>query len=540
MGCASSKPSSSAKDKNKKNIKSKTKSNTQNNTQTNNDTNASNGNVHVTPSHKLNGLDSPSSSSPASPSKPNKPIELTQTLIDQIEDNNQRVIDYISHIVHKDLNAELIASGNKTPTHHSANMASVVLAAAIARDNDDLIKDVASKAVYLITNKNPNYVPNTYKDLNDSLKATQYLHKHQTNKHRIIDLTVDTISNSLDAINQESQKEGFNLVNFLNKNEAVKELQPSHEECQLTPPQTPETKVSQPQQSTPNIDWDNAQLLSRAEANEVARILFLSNKARPIVHASPKAQDAYIVNKQIDNTEVTLTKGEIDEILNRYDEPKFIELVNNFDSINLSPISPQSTTTETRNVDDTPQLSSYANKPCINLSSDLSELSDNVEHDLNRNDEFTNVTQDVNETIQFVSNEETDAGGLGGDSLQPSEIKIEYLPGAVNNQNEQSDNAVPNSNKTSNRNSLIYETTTIITKTTLIATPVESDLNLDKGALDPLLKQSLLDDRFYNNDSFKTEPPVNGEKENEAATTIQAAFRGHEARQDGEEEQDSY
>lgn len=33
---------------------------------------------------------------------------------------------------------------------------------------------------------------------------------------------------------------------------------------------------------------------------------------------------------------------------------------------------------------------------------------------------------------------------------------------------------------------------------------------------------------------LKTEPPVNGEKEDEAATKIQSAFRGHEVRQDEE------
>jgi hypothetical protein len=50
--------------------------------------------------------------------------------------------------------------------------------------------------------------------------------------------------------------------------------------------------------------------------------------------------------------------------------------------------------------------------------------------------------------------------------------------------------------------------------------------------LDPILKQSLLDDRFYNNHSFKTEAPVNGENTNAAATIIQSSFRGHTERKD--------
>ncbi|CAF0716741.1 unnamed protein product [Brachionus calyciflorus] len=506
MGCASSKPSSS-KDKNKKNIKpKKTSQNVQ--------SNEPNGNVTHTPSHKLNGSDS-------TPSKLDKTIELSPSLIEEIDLNHQKVINYISHIVHRDLNAELINQSHKPPQasshHHSANLASVVLAAAVAKENDDLIQDVASKAVFLITNKNENYQPKTYKELNESLKAAHYLFKHQNNKNRIIDLTVDTIENSINAINQEiaNRSEDFSLDEFLNKNDPEIVIE------QLTPPETPETKVTQPIQSTPNLDWDSAQLLSRSQANEVARILFLSNKARPVVHASPKAKDAYIVNKQVNDKEIALTKDEIDEILNRNDEqPKFIELVNNLE--NLSPISPN---LNAPSLNDTPQVISIFSNRANNLANDLNEL---CEHDENvRTEEINNNY--VNDTIQYEPNEE--------ENFKQNEINIEYLPGAVNNAelNEQSDNV-----NNTNDPILIYQTTTVISKTTLIATPLDTQETLDKNILDPILKQSLLDDRFYNNDSFKTEPPVNGEAENEAAVVIQSAFRSHEARQgDGDKQTES-
>jgi hypothetical protein len=47
--------------------------------------------------------------------------------------------------------------------------------------------------------------------------------------------------------------------------------------------------------------------------------------------------------------------------------------------------------------------------------------------------------------------------------------------------------------------------------------------------MDSILKQALLDDRFYNNDSFKTEKPLNENKDESdaAATVIQANYKGH-------------
>ncbi|RNA40398.1 abnormal spindle-like microcephaly-associated -like protein [Brachionus plicatilis] len=435
MGCASSKPSSSAKDKHKKNIKPKQS-------------------VENGSTGQLNGPE------PAAPPPPTntKPIRMPASLADQIEQHSQPVIDYIGHIVQRELNADL------------TNMASVVLAAAVAKDNADLIQDVAAKAVYLIANQNQNYRPDTYQQLNEALKAAQYLFKNQTNKNAIIDLTVNTIETSIDVINEEMDAHGsqFSLVEFLAKNGL---------DQSLTPPQTPQTNGTprQPTESTPFIDWDNAQLLSRAQATEVARILFLSNKARPVVHASPKAKDAYVVNKQEDDlSEVALSRDEIEQILNSYDDqPKYVQLVDACPSIGVSSIGGK------------------LNAMGVDVSGHVNEW----------NEEFTNVTHD--ETIQFASDTQ--------ESIQASELDAEGCSGE--------------------KDASLYVTTVITeTQTCVLSPPLDAD-NLEKGQLDPSLKQSLLDDRFYNNDSFKSEAPVNGEEENQAATIIQSAFKGHEARQ---------
>lgn len=442
MGCASSKPSSSSKDKHKKNIKSKQ-----------NVENGSKGRVNEDlNSPKINGNHPLPSQS--------KPINLSPSVVEQIESNSQQVINYIGQIVHRELNAELISHGQsqKAPQISGANapnMAAVVLAASVAKENDDLIQDVAAKAVYLLTSKNMNYRPSTYQHLNESLKATEYLFKNQTNKNRIIDLTVDTIESSVDAINQEINLYGteFSLVEFLRKNHSDND-----DVQQLTPPHTPERDSSnRPNQSTPFIDWDNAELLSRAQALEVARKLFLSNKAQPIVHASPKTKDSYIVNKQVNNTEIALSKDEIDEILNRYDDqPKYIELVENYQIIDISPITPQKLKDILTNK--TPHLSSFTAKSA-NLTSNLNELVDTT-----KNEELTDVTQD--DTMQFELDTQ--------ESMKKNQLDIEYSPDGTDDQ--QADNASSSDDK--NPSLFVTETNIIITENCVLNSPSDTDNNL--------------------------------------------------------------
>jgi hypothetical protein len=127
---------------------------------------------------------------------------------------------------------------------------------------------------------------------------------------------------------------------------------------------TGETSQQQQQQHqvnrTPQMGDSNggnnqqeAVLLSRSQAKEVARILFLTDRARPVVHASPNSahKDAYFVNKQLsDMCEVSVSKTEIDEILRAFERPEPIEiaalaprsknLIDDFNSITLEPVQP--------------------------------------------------------------------------------------------------------------------------------------------------------------------------------------------------------
>ena len=83
--------------------------------------------------------------------------------------------------------------------------------------------------------------------------------------------------------------------------------------------------LSQRQRSDePNITGlKNAVLLSRAQANKLARILFLRSRARPIVHASSKMKNAYFVSKQLADgvTEECVSPNEIKEILENFNGP---------------------------------------------------------------------------------------------------------------------------------------------------------------------------------------------------------------------------
>lgn len=313
MGCASSKPSSSSKSKNKDSIN--TNGSSSNNKQKSNPKKVANTNNTNSSVDKLEKIK-------------NEQIKIDKNLINQIELYQNKVIDYIVKVVRKELNAELVKNGAG-----NNNFVAVIQAAAAAQDNDDLITDVASKAIFLIKNGRCN---STYKNLNDSLKSSHFLCKNQTHKTRICELTTETIFICLSTLNESSNT----LIDLLNDSESNNGSS---------------VDINNNKQETVNLNkqenqWDNAILLSRSEANEVARMLFYSNRARPIIHASPKAKDAYFVNKQLnENVEVTVDRNEIDEILHTFNQPIFNNFQNQYqyfndnnqneNNLNLAPVA---------------------------------------------------------------------------------------------------------------------------------------------------------------------------------------------------------
>ena len=231
------------------------------------------------------------------------PVVLEKDLIDQIKRNEVQVVEYIVKIVHKDLNTELVKHATpRTVSSQSADLASTALAATTQQENDDLISDVASKAINTIVNTPLPNTTLTYKSLNLQLRSWPFSCKNQTNNMRICDLTTETIRNCLKAINEELHTNSkFDLISFL------------HQDSSLTPPATPDKK----DQSEEEIWNQNAILLNRTKANQLARLLFLSNKARPVIHSSNRIKDAYFVNRELpDKTQVSITQQEIDTILN--------------------------------------------------------------------------------------------------------------------------------------------------------------------------------------------------------------------------------
>jgi hypothetical protein len=330
MGCASSKPSSSSSSKTKG--KSKDAINKQHQQKGKTTTNQQNSEKQRTSSSKSAAPKQPQQKQSLHDQQANQncenlneQIRIDDALLKQIKENENDVINYIVIQVRKELNAELISAKNgsgspqsKNPvvaavitsngSANKASLAKIVAAAEGAQDNDDLILDVASKAVLLIESSRR---PTNYRHLCDSLKSAQYLCKVQKNKDRICELTVQTIRNCLNHLTEEQAKNGkYNLIDVLNEANQHDEVDTANKQYQpnghMTPPQTPKM---------PNDK--NAVLLTRAQATEVARMLFLSNRARPVVHASPSVKDAYFVNKQMfDDSEVTVSQSEIDDILN--------------------------------------------------------------------------------------------------------------------------------------------------------------------------------------------------------------------------------
>lgn len=280
MGCASSKPSKDKKDSSSnKKLNKKTKSN----------------DAIQAPAAKLE---------PATvhPEPQESPIHLDKNLIDQIKKNEVQVIEYIVKIVQKELNNELTRHATRhTTSSHSPDLASTTIAVKNQKENDDLIVDVSSKAINQIVNTPLPNTTLTYKSLNLTLRTWPFICKNQANKIAICDLTTETIRDCLNAINEEIKENSkFELVSFLNQNSI------------LTPPASPVKEYSQE-----DIWNETAVLMNRTKANQIARLLFLSNKARPFIHPSNRIKDAYFVNRELPNkTQVTITQHEIDEILN--------------------------------------------------------------------------------------------------------------------------------------------------------------------------------------------------------------------------------
>ncbi len=229
-------------------------------------------------------------------------IRIEKALIDQIKKNEIKVIEYLVPLVRRELNNELIRHATPKSLDRSPDLASTALAVSHHAENDDLIVDVVSKAVSTLVNTPTPNTTLTYKSLNLSLRAWPFICKNQANKTRICDLTSETIRECMNTINHEFDENAkFDLVNFLTQS------------SELTPPQTPEKQYSSLEEK-----WnEHAILMNRTKANQLARLLFLSDKARPVIHPSNRVKDAYFVNRELaDKTQVCITQDEIDQLLN--------------------------------------------------------------------------------------------------------------------------------------------------------------------------------------------------------------------------------
>lgn len=624
MGCASSKPSSSKKDKK---LKSKQKSN----------------DLIKTPAKQQ---EAPASQAKQSQLHPDDElVGIDANLVAQIKKNELQVIEYIDKIVHHELNSEL--------TKH--DMASVVVTATSDQANDDLIIDVASKAISNILHTPLPNTSLTYKTLNNTLRQWPFKCKNQANKTRICDLTTETIHNCLNAINAEQHENAsFDLMQFIRTAEA--------KEASLTPPPTPEA-AEVDVHLTQEEEWNNnAVLLTRTKANQLARLLFLSARARPVIHASNKKKDAYYVNRELDDkTQVLLTPQEVDAILNNnyklstppvnvvaprkidFDEAArdvFMKHCSTEVAVDETTATPNNTTedeldrtdlsleneapaeqveitwenlnneqpvveaVETVEVAAQPQVetvvdsvevvttvlqdqqnadveitqtvtTSYSSavekeeeisshhlpvdveqlqveevtSSLVNIVNEINELQDSLP---DNNCPIDQVESTLNGDDDSKSDTVADADTPAeADASTDKPITLNSLNDIIREiTNASEHDSLPNSysfptsesqtsenlNSTQSIEDSIESNTVIIDEiVNTLSSPHEANVELEliqeNGNLDPILKQSLLDDRFYNNDSFKTAPPVNGQQENEAATKIQAGFKAQSVRQ---------
>lgn len=568
MGCASSKPS-------------KEKKNSSANKKLNKKSRSTNDVIQET--HATRETSQPSD-------RAETPIHLDKNLVDQIKSHEVQVVEYISKIVRSELNNEL--AGKAVDQNQTA---------VTQQENDDLIIDVSSKAIYSIVNTPLPNTSLTYKSLNTSLRSWKFLCKNQTNKARIIDLTTDTIRHSLTAINEElARNSEFDLLTFIAQNSTV------------TPPETPVKEHTQE-----DLWNDSAVLMNRTKANQIARLLFLSNKARPVIHSSTSLKDAYFVNRELkDKSQVTITQAEVDEILNnstyknnphitpvtgrkldfnsdllkahRSDEPTISENDTHFvtientaaaaaamdslvDASDFEKVEVINLTIETTNDESTEnhnQESTSVKTELVNSNQDT-EFLDDIVNEINNLQQASTTVETSVDTDQVISETAVSATvtppttpeandglvELVQDIIQNSETTetnekesksllakgIEIVKDVIQNSeatesSEQESSSVSATEVNINETEVAKETNntndSINTNDECQEASNDSQTLADDGKLDPVLKQELLDDRFYNNDSFKNGPPVNGtDAENDAATKIQASFKGEETRQ---------
>lgn len=425
--------------------------------------------------------------------------------------------------------------------------------------NEELISDVVSKAVNTLVNTP---LPNTtlsYKSLNASLKAWPFICKNQANKQHICDTTTETIRECMSTINHESDENAkFDLVNFLSQNSAA-----------LTPPQTP---VKATNMSPEEIWNENAVLMNRTKANQLARLLFLSNKARPVIHSSTRVRDAYYVNRELpDKTQVCISQNEIDDLLNNstYKNNPHISPVTQrkLDFSGKDVVMARSETSpEVGGNEEVTVLLKVENET---LASGAVELDTTVEditwlnlttaedfekkEVVNLTDQVVTVEDascDTNVIDQSDSREDEAAVETSCDtnvvdqSVGPLEQDTEFLNAIVKEINNINNVYVAAEAGGESDEKVVGDFITVTPPPS--PTPVEktigdfdeyaqSAVDTEKieadGNLDPVLKQDLIDDRFYNND-YKDGPPVNAtDAENEAATKIQASFKGEAVRQ---------
>jgi hypothetical protein len=472
MGCASSKPSSSSK-KSKKND-SKTIA-----------TNGRKGSKQHQQQQQQTLYTSPETKRRNSYQANKGSISMSDELFTQITRNQKDITDFIFTRVKIELNDELLHHDQYLNNHYGPekkpNLAQVALLASKATDNDEMIMEVSTRAITLVQLEK---CGSTYQNLLDSLLSNKFLCGKQQNKIRICELTgkhlslfnlfkffknsililiykVDIIRDCLNLLNESNHTSNNNnnidIMEYLRLHLKKSQKDSTHSTDQtsklintnhlqttpVTPPDTPE--------------WlNNAVPLTRIQANYIARIMFLSSRARPIVHASPLSKEAYIVNREIDGTnkEITLTQKEIDDILYTFKEAnstitssyqtpvyKKNDIVNsqtanaNQSKLNyysngtvndrreatcLNPLTPDSTPKLTYsqfdddNNNNNNNNSHYKNKDTANKRDFNSQLEleanesnlDSFHHNTLNEEETANTTSDNNETNNLISNSE--------------------------------------------------------------------------------------------------------------------------------------
>jgi len=504
----------------------------------------------------------PANASVNESSKSDDAINIDRNLLNSINVHQNDIINYITFDVYDSLTNE----------------------EAYSKSNENLktsINDVTTKAILHIKQSKAK----TYSSLKALLKEQCNVSKASNPTQSLIcDTVVDKISKWVEFINENKQNKEFNLNDFLANN--LKKQSPEDNEqkkAEELKQAAAEKKPDEDEEKDEPIDYTKLPIYNFADANTITRRVFinLGPDRAPTIRASSHGNHFILMKKvkktkkngQVIEKEVPMQHDEISSMLGNCASPK-ANVPTGAQILKINVPESENRNCEEIKIEISSSSSSEASKVESSVVESRQTLVNGVEthsEHCERKEIQIETSETAIEQTKIEESNETIVNETKQES-RTTEITIEVCKNADDHRDNDSEvpveieksstlpqqAQVPSSNENSSTDLNDVRKIKINPANLLAATlaaaiandnnndDTDSNLNKEEGGLNEVLKQSLLDDRFYNNHEFKEAYPINeGEKLpakeskdakddglNDAATKIQSTFRGYKTRKE--------